>query len=246
MLVLFYDNMKTLVNITITATLRPALLDRTLQSFCSNLFRESKKYRFRLVVNVDPIGENVDPGEVVFVCRKHIKDVVYRVADKPDFPGAVIWCWSQVEKGFVFHLEDDWVLKRPVNLSHMINCLRKCSSFGSLRLSKADVSLKARYYRRVVDVPSVVLYTENKTSLNPTLFDGGFIQNLVPLMDPNRNPEKQLRVSKLPRGKYLSKWKCGIYLGAGTESLVVDIGRRWIRRTSYGKNPGFVRWEKGT
>ena len=236
--------MLNIVNITTTATLRPAILERTLQSFNENMFQVSKGIRYRMIVNVDPIGEEVDPSEVVSVCKRYVKDVVYRVADKPDFPGAVIWCWSQVKRGFVFHLEDDWVLRTKVSMAHMINCLRKHPSLGSLRLSKTNISLKVRYYRKLAGDSSVAEYTENKTSLNPTLFAGGFIHNLVPLMDPKFNPEKQLRVGPTPRGKYLRKWKCGIYLGAGLDWLVIDTGRRWIRKTPFAKNSGFVRWEK--
>ena len=43
------------IDITITSSLRPELLDKTLNSFKTNLFNDDKKYR--IIINIDPAGD---------------------------------------------------------------------------------------------------------------------------------------------------------------------------------------------
>ena len=227
-----------LVDVTTTAVLRPALLNRTFSSFNNNLFRGVSGCKFRLVINVDLIGENCSAVSVIDVAKKYFNDIKINVSESPGFTKSVIWCWKNTKSDYVFHLEDDWLLLKHVNLINMISIMDRNKKLGSLRLSKHYVGSK----------PSKLLSDgfvihNNKLSLNPSLMRGSFIRKASLLMDENHNPEKQLRVHDSPRGRFISKWCFGIYIGSGRNKLVNDIGRKWMSKTNFKKKTGFKYWE---
>src|SRR5271157_5726072 len=111
------------VDICMTATLRPSIIHQTLISFCNGLFTERDNYR--LIVNVDPIGEKIKRKSIADICGMFFKDVIYNFPEKPSFPDAVKWVWSQSSSNFVFHLEDDWILTRKLDINDMIRILNK-------------------------------------------------------------------------------------------------------------------------
>jgi hypothetical protein len=43
------------IDITMTAVIRPTILERTLESIVKNIV--TKEHRFRLIINIDPVGE---------------------------------------------------------------------------------------------------------------------------------------------------------------------------------------------
>src|SRR4030043_1164252 len=96
-----------MIDITMTATLRPQVISQTLESFCRNIFKDRNSYR--LIVNIDPVGEKVKTAKVLEVCKQYFKNIVFNTPKFPSFPSAVVWCWSKVESDFSFHLEDDWI-----------------------------------------------------------------------------------------------------------------------------------------
>ena len=62
-------------------------------------------------------------------------------------------------------------------------------------------------------------------------------------MDGKLNPEKQLRNIDPVRGKFVSKWKYGVYNKVNNPAIK-DIGRVWMNTTDYEKNTGFIEWRK--
>ena len=97
------------VALTITATQRPEILERTLQSFCDNLFEEHIRESMHLYINVDPVGSEDDKyWDVVEVCRKFFPENL--TVNRPKvahFPSAFDWCWRMASRSgmdFVFHL----------------------------------------------------------------------------------------------------------------------------------------------
>ena len=63
------------VDITMTSVLRPAILNQSLSTIVKNVV--DNQDRFRLVINIDPIGEKVDPMKMVKVAKSHFNTVVY-------------------------------------------------------------------------------------------------------------------------------------------------------------------------
>jgi len=222
------------IDITMTATMRHKVVEETLISFFKKMLMDQS--RFRLIINVDPIGNDSKKKWVEKVANRFFKDVLINIPSEPGFTKAVQWCWSQTKSEYVFHLEDDWKLLRPVNIDSMIEILEKNQDLVSLRLSKINIgSTKFGNKNGFIEHP--------KISLNPTLFKGDFLRTVSPLMDLSVNPEKQLRINKTPRGKYISKFIHGIYVKDSNEKIVEDIGREWMNESKYTKKIGFMKWE---
>lgn len=80
---------ETMIDVCMTATIRPKIVLQTLRSFYKRMFRD--KDRYRLIINVDPIGENAKREEVVDVCKNFFTTVIYNFPSAPSFPAAVKW-----------------------------------------------------------------------------------------------------------------------------------------------------------
>lgn len=221
------------IDITMTATKRPNILNSTLESFCKNILTD--KSRYRLIINIDPIGERVKSREILRIAKKYFDNVTYKYSKTPGFTKAVIWCWRQVTAKYVFHLEDDWTLSKPIKIDDMINIFEKNLNLASLRLNKDNLR-SSRHGNKFGFVYAP------KLSLNPSLFRGKFIKEVHSLMKITRNPEKQLRCNKSELGQYIGRWKDGIYVKDGYNSIVNDIGRSWMKKSKFTKKTGFLLW----
>ncbi len=111
------------IDITMPAVVRPPLLEGTLKTIVENVVDDIN--RFRLIINVDPVGEAVKPGKVVKVARKYFPDIIYRIAPKPSFPKAVKWIWSQATAPFILHWEDDVNIVRKIDINDMLRIMIK-------------------------------------------------------------------------------------------------------------------------
>ena len=109
------------IDITMPAVVRPALLEGTLKSIVENVVDDMK--RFRLIINVDPIGERIKPAKVVRTAQKYFPNVVSNIASKPSFPNAVKWVWSQATAPFILHWEDDIDILRKIDINDMIKIM---------------------------------------------------------------------------------------------------------------------------
>ena len=71
------------IDITITATLRQKIFYKTLLSFTKNMLTDQSRYR--IILNVDPIGEDNTQQKMLDVAKGFFRDIVYRFPDKPCF-----------------------------------------------------------------------------------------------------------------------------------------------------------------
>jgi len=244
------DISKDKIDITMTAVLRPLLLSHTLISIKEKICRGDTS-RYRLIINVDPIGEDVDQLKVIKTAKKNFDNVVYNLPDKPSFPHAVRWVWSKVEAPYVFHIEDDWSFSREIDVDHMINILKSHKDLSSLRLYKYKTptsktiftfACKWHYHKEGFYLAAD---WKKQFGLNPILIKKEFIDQALPHMRDDTNPEKQFRYSREYMRPIIKKWKYGIYSKPGDEAAVVDIGRKWINNTNFckPKEGTFLTWE---
>jgi hypothetical protein len=225
------------IDICMTSTIRPKILEITLKSFLTNMLKDQSK--FRLIINIDPIGENLSQKVILKVAKKYFDDIIHNYPKEPSFTKAVHWCWSKATSKYIFHLEEDWRLLIPINIYSMITILESYPKLSTLRLNKGNSG------RNKFGVKHGFIYYP-KLSLNPSLIKTEFIKPILPLMNLKRNPEKQLRIVNSPPGisEYLSLWTHGIYVKDSIGKVVQDIGRDWMRNSSYTKKTGFLKWEK--
>jgi len=230
------------VDITMTAVLRPTVIRQTLKTFCENMFINRNEYR--LIINIDPVGdEKTTADDVLEVCNEYFNDIKFNVPDKPSFPKAVIWTWKQINTPYIFHLEDDWIIKRPVDIKRLTKVLHKNPQLACLRLYKHDIPKKKN--PRLFNSP----YTYNEKGrffqandskkqfgLNPVLIRETFIKEALPLMVEDKNPEKQFRYGNEKMRDFVMRWKYGIYGEPGDKTLVWGKnGLHWRQQSKYAK-----------
>jgi len=222
------------LDITTTATIRPDMFRQTLKSFTDRMFTNQRECR--LILNVDPIGDNADPEEMHDVAKSFFDYVLYNKSATPNFAQACQFCWSETDSEFVFHLEDDWTLSRKINIKDMLFLMKNNKNMMSLRLPKLTLNNINK------EDSKNKFISHHKLSLNPTIFRGSFIRNVANNMNITDNPEKQLRkVFKLPKDEI-----AGIYCGIGNGEYIKHHGREWQKVSKYKKRKGsnFINWER--
>ena len=197
------------LDVTITATLRPALLDLTLWAFRRNFFARLPGTKIRIIINVDPLwGEPGDVPRMAEIARANADDVVMRTPERPGFGEAVRWLWSQSSSPWVFHLEDDWILTRRIDITRLEREMARPRA-AQVRFNRR----RNRFFRRP------------RFSLNPCLLKQEFIREALAAFDPAQDPEKQILRGHLRPLE--QKWRYYEHGPAFHDAIVVDTGRAW-------------------
>ena len=235
-----------MIDVTMTAMMRPKLIKKTLASFRRRLLTNPSKLRW--IINIDRVGDaSLDETIRVFDCLGNNK--VINSPKKPSFPNAVMWCWSQVSSEYCFHLEDNWTIERVVGVDAMIGTLKDANTVSSLRLSKIHIpkTKKPVMFGRFWKYKGgyFTTYAKDMFGLNPILIKTKFLQDVLPNMDDKMNPEKQIRPDNPCMMDVLGKWVHGMWGEPGDKPLVVDRGRKWMRVNGFEKpSVDFTAWRK--
>jgi len=241
------------IDITMTAVLRPTILSETLVKIKKHVCK-GEEDRYRLIINVDPIGEAVDPMKVIKTVNKNFNNVLYNIAEKPSFPHAVKWVWSQVEAPYVFHWEDDVNILYDINVDDMISILEKYKDLSTLRLYKAATPKKKNFFtfackwKYYPEGFYIANDWKKQFGLNPILIKSEFVKEAVTRMVDHTNPEKQFRYSQKYMRPLIRKWKYGLYTKPGAPRMIDGRkGQRWKNQMGLDKPGGgqtFLKWEK--
>ncbi len=243
-----------MIDITITATHRPAVLERTLASFFKNMW-SIKDSSLRCVINVDPVGDDTDRYfDVLNVCLKYFTDVKINRSERGHFPSAIKWVWENATAPLIFNLEEDWELLYPVDWNAMLGTMSFPPHLAHLRLSIfRSTQLTCKNWRYFYNWNGFYFACRGKDKGaigwcgHPSLNRKEFIDEALPLIDFKSNPEKQIK----GRGKMkhvIDKWDFGSYIQPNSPANIRDIGRQWMVDNGYkkkGKNKEwFTEWEK--
>lgn len=215
------------LDVVTTATLRPELLGLTFRSFCNRLL--GKIPHCRLIINVDPLPE--DDGRLLEstlqVCHDWFPEVLPRCPDRPSFPDAVRWCWSQVKSEYCFHLEDDWLLLKSIDPARVYDYFQESPQLAEVTLN-----------------PSRNRPEEPGFALRPSFVRRDFLLSALPLFDSALDPEKQWRRHTSPGGE-LDIWHFRHYGEIGEGHQVKDMGALWRKMRALDKwGAGDVSWTK--
>ncbi|MHA2023952.1 MAG: hypothetical protein ACTSWQ_09860 [Candidatus Thorarchaeota archaeon] len=240
-----------MVDVVTTATVRPKLLDQTYTVFKKNLLHP--KTRFRLVINIDPVGNpEYTPDDVLKVAKSHFDEVIYNVPSKPNLSRAVIWCWEHVRSKIFFYLEDDWKLFEPINFDELAHILLNNCDLASIGLNQLE---KERMVKELVPgewkdplaIQRKFAYLI-RISLNPVLIRKEFAEKAVKYMISTYKPESQLRQPICrPMRILTNQWRYGVYIGRkGFAPVIADTGREWMEASGWKreKKDGFLCWAK--
>ena len=254
-----------IIDVTTTATLRPEVLRETYELFWKNFFSGcNPNYQFRLIINVDPIGDSAYCQEdVLNVAKDFFPRVCYNFPNHNSFPKAVKWVWSHTFYDYVFHLEDMWSSNTPTDLEKMIYILDNYPKIAYVNLNKGILTDQSPFpnYYEYQNKDDVRLFMQiDKPLLSPGLFRGKFVREFSKKMSDSDNPELQLwGDSKEPgdkggsdsRKKYLSTWDYVIYMGncalpflpLANREVTMTRGRVWKKSHGIFKSTHFTPWE---
>lgn len=249
-----------MIEILITATLRPEILDKTLRSFRQNLFRNLPA---RVIINVDPVGTGT-VNEVLMVVNNFFQIKAVNLPETPHFGRAFQWVWSNAEADVCFHLEDDWQLLRPMSLTHMIEILFAVPDLATLRLPWRPVgqvsSKQWKFYFPWTEIRSepggfkggfFECPRRDRQEVgwcsHPSLVRGVFVKKCAKLLDPKVNPEKQFHGGNDKLVKEVLKWRYGVYSQKNQPEAIRDLGRDWMIQEGYRKKDNkawFINWRR--
>lgn len=223
------------IQFTITATLRPEILSRTLDSFSRKITDVSLK-DLGCIINIDCAPKDYcDPNDIIELCSKYFKNVHYKISRNPNFCVSVKWLWSQATSPFIFHLEDDWELLNTVKIGDFLEFFNKNPNLYQLRLRKRTKE-----------------YGMWKFGLSPCIISSSFYSQFAKLNN-DENPEVQLNSSGIsPEGRVAVYPEANIdpYTKAHSDYVVVlDIGRDWRAQHGMSKpkksmERNFLSWTK--
>ena len=256
--------MKKLIDITTTATIRPEILEKTFSSFWEHMFSQYD-YDYRLIINIDPIGDDsYSQEDVLNVAESYFSDTICNSPDSHNFPKAVRMVWGNTTSDYVFHLEDMWLALAHINLDHLVYILDNYSDIGCVNLYKYVLSNGA-------PEPNFYQYTQKKDRrlflqirdplLSPGLYRGDCVRRLAKVMNNVDNPELQIwgdkkepndRRGSVKVKKCLSKWDYAIYAGnwkfpfwrCAKPIVNMAQGRVWKQQKGFYKKNHFAPWEK--
>ena len=222
------------LDVVLIATLRPDILNITLNTFYHNLL---KNFNCRLIVNIDPIGDkNYTQEDIIKVCKKYFHFIVCNKPNKPSFTKAVFWCWGKVQTDIFFHLEDDWCLRSLVNKNLSLkpflqeNIVQVRLNIGqNKKLIKKDGSIHSEVF-----------------SLNPSFFRANYIKEKIKGFDFNLDPEKQIAYNIASRS--FKKPDFVFYGIEGQNSMIIDIGKIFRELNAFDKwnssGRGNIAWKR--
>lgn len=201
-----------LIDLTMTATRRPALIEQTLRSFSEKLLRNFTVGTFYL--NLDPVwGTLQDHQDAIAVARSFVEHVVIRSPETPSFGGAVKWLWSQPQSEWFLHLEDDWELSRPVSPTDIAR-----------DVAAPDlVQVRLHNWKRLQRRRRPPTFTTS-----PSFTRGNFAALSSRLMNPELDPEKQFRNDRnVELRQAVRPYRVAYFGNRWTRQTAIDIGRSW-------------------
>ncbi len=243
-----------MLDITMTATKRPEIINTTLKTFTENLFYNSNLCidDFRFIINIDPVGEDVSAKQIVSIVQRYFSNTVIRTPSIPSFSQAWTWCWHQAENKYVFHLEEDWKLLRPLDFNKMIQIMESNDNLAHLRLStwrseeqlkqwKWFLDYKGGYYKVPDDVRGTIGFCGH-----PSFNRLDFIQQCMANTNMDANIEKQIKWRNKPLWKAIGDYDYGVFQEPNSPAAIKDIGREWMVKHGFkkkGNREWFTEWE---
>ena len=132
-----------------------------------------------------------------------LNNPVINTPNSPSFGGAVKWAWSRTTVDIVLHLEDDWTLLNTIKPKMVEDCFRYASEVKNIKLSRrvkmesADGSSETKFRekekQRILPDGTIKTYHIPSFGTSPRFMDGNFSRSVASLMNPEFDPEKQMK-----------------------------------------------------
>lgn len=230
------------IDVTTTAICRPKLIERTFESFTTNLLNGEHDYR--LVINIDPYGDDKD-GErfkqVLKICYKYFKRVKYNVPNVSLYSRAAKWVWDNCNAEYVFNLQDDWIMLREIDINIMIKHLAANDKLASMRLGAKWLSecVGRRIFGCTLDGEARGYMWSNfcgMLGMNPALIKGEYVKAIAPHMVEHMGVERQIKSHYQHHVQKNKKYIFGVFGNPRQKQIVKDTGIPWRQGRGVRKN----------
>ncbi|MBU4312580.1 MAG: hypothetical protein KJ706_07675 [Candidatus Omnitrophica bacterium] len=221
-----------MIDVIVTSICRKQF-ETTYASFMKNV-RYDKGFRF--IIHIDVLEKNKSylPRLLEFLKYNRISDININ-KERHTFANAVNHLFKNLQSEYYFHLEDDWVFLKPIDLTAIIRVMKDNENIHNIRFSKQEIKrpsnrMKKNLARRnelyllpgeEIYIDGLDLIKSNIWSLNPHVARTSVIKRFADI-PVDINPE-----SFLSR-RYFEKFsQPGLYIYGkyGDPPCVSDIGR---------------------
>lgn len=218
------------ISITITSTVRPSILYRTLNSFNSNLNDFSFKKQNALI-NIDPIPQYKNFKQkitkITDLCNFFFQKTLINTPKTPNFPLAIKWLWQNTNTDYILHLEDDWTLIEKISMIEIEKIFKNNNLLKIIRLRPAIHTKTPK-----IDCCQY--------GLSPCIIRKQFYSEMAKKINIKHDPEWQIRQSQSIK---IQQEEVMCY----PDNIVcVDIGEEWRRKHKIrkpSKKKKFITWE---
>jgi len=239
------------MDITIVCGRRPDLLGQTLASFHDKIIRHFP--RGTVYANIDPFcGSDADGDACERLLRDRVPDVAIRRPDTPSFGAAVKHLWQQPGTPYFLHMEDDWEVLHPVTPVQIEPRLH--GKVVQVQMASRDRLYLPRTYafettwRKTfgLKILKKVDPTRPLFATSPSFIKTDFARMCAGLMDPDKDPEKQLYAPDTDLGAYTADFRNHPLQAKGRRAVVRDLGRPWLSARGMQKRivDGMSIWER--
>jgi hypothetical protein len=221
------------MDITLVCGRRPDLLALTLASFGEKIignFPSGTVY-----ANIDPFcGTEADGDACEALLREHFSDVVITRPGTPSFGAAVKALWQKPTSPYFLHMEDDWDVLHPVSADQVDR--RLSDKVAQVQLSSRDSLYLPKTYaykttwRSLFGLKLLKRVHQDRPlfGTSPSFIQTKFARSCAQMMDPNKDPEKQLFAEGTNLGEFTRSYRNHPLEGPGKTAIIRDLGREWL------------------
>ncbi|MEM9635222.1 MAG: hypothetical protein AAGA50_28110 [Pseudomonadota bacterium] len=217
-------------DVLIISGARPKLLEQTLISFEENLFRNIELND--CYINIDPFeGGSEDVEACETICKNFFTKVIANKPETPHFTKAVRWLWSAPKTKWCLHMEDDWLLRRPIELNEILGAMKRDVTQLSFMTKEKFWKYRSNFHYKPnrrklfgIDLGKGLDKSRPIFSTSPCFIETNFAKQCASLMTDKLDPEKQLNKINAPLSEYTSQFR-NHFIGSRTDHVAIDIGR---------------------
>lgn len=221
------------MDITIVCGRRPDLLALTLASFSDQIIRHFAPGT--VYANIDPFcGTPADGDACEALLRARFDRVEITRPDTPSFGAAVQRLWQKPQSRYFLHMEDDWTVLHPVTAAQID--ARITGPVVQVQLASRDRLYLPHVYdfktswRNTLGIKFLkrVHLDRPLFATSPSFIRSDFARTCAQMMDPTKDPEKQLFAEDTALGDYTRAYRNHPLMAPGRKAIVHDLGRAWL------------------
>ncbi len=239
------------LDITFVCGRRPDLLGKTLASLTRQITAHFSVGTVH--ANIDPFcGSPADGDKCEALLRDTFPKVQVRRPGEASFGAAVKWLWQQPATDLFLHMEDDWEILHPIAPDDVLP--RFVGAVTQVQLASRDrlylpktYSFKASWRKTFgLKLFKKVHLDEPLFATSPSFLVSNFARVCAEMMDPGKDPEKQLFAPGTPLREFTRDYRNHPLQAPGRQAVVRDLGRDWLsdRRIRKRIQNGISIWEK--